>query len=151
MTNGRGMMKFSRGFMRFGRGLPIVPAAVRAENPFGISTHTLSSSFLGNMFWCAPPPPRAPEWQHSRDLPSASAGRPGIHPRWIASKSVMPEKRRRMTSPGVNSMSIAVCTSCGTRECNVFDVKGWTREVREVDMEYQGAWNAGMLLKRLQF
>mmetsp|Transcript_7003 Transcript_7003/g.20514 ORF Transcript_7003/g.20514 Transcript_7003/m.20514 type:complete len:442 (-) Transcript_7003:436-1761(-) len=51
MTNGRGMMKFSRGFMRFGRGLPIVPAAMRADNPFSISTHTLSSSFVANMFW----------------------------------------------------------------------------------------------------
>lgn len=51
MTNGEGMMTFSRGFMRFGRGLPIVPAAMRAHSDFGISTHTLSSSFVANMFW----------------------------------------------------------------------------------------------------
>jgi 1-acyl-sn-glycerol-3-phosphate acyltransferase len=51
MTNGRGMMRFSRGFMRFGKGLPIVPAAVRAAPAFGISTHTLTSSFGANMFW----------------------------------------------------------------------------------------------------
>lgn len=51
MTNGRGMMKFSRGFMRFGRGLPIVPAAVRSAAVFGLSTHTLTSSFGANMFW----------------------------------------------------------------------------------------------------
>jgi hypothetical protein len=51
MTNGTGMMRFSRGFMRFGKGLPIVPAAVRAAPAFGISTHTLTSSFGANMFW----------------------------------------------------------------------------------------------------
>lgn len=56
MTSGKGMMKFSRGFMRFGRDLPIVPAAMRAQSSFGISTHTLSSSFLANMFWCVPAP-----------------------------------------------------------------------------------------------
>lgn len=51
MTNGRAMMKFNRGFMRFSEGLPIVPVALRASLPWNISTHTLTSSFLSNMFW----------------------------------------------------------------------------------------------------
>lgn len=51
MTNGMGMMRFSRGFMRFGRGLPVVPLALRARPAFGISSHTLTSSFLANLFW----------------------------------------------------------------------------------------------------
>ena len=75
MTNGRGMMRFSRGFMRFGKGLPIVPAAVRAAPVFGISTHTLTSSFAANMFWfCFAPwvdlevtvlPPMRPQEVHT--------------------------------------------------------------------------------------
>lgn len=56
MTNGRGMMAFSRGFMRFAQGMPVVPVALRADIPWGISTHTITSSFLSNMFWfCFPP------------------------------------------------------------------------------------------------
>ena len=51
MTNGRGMMKFNRGFMRFSEGLPVVPVALRATLPWDIATHTLTSSFLSNMFW----------------------------------------------------------------------------------------------------
>lgn len=51
MTNGIGMMKFNKGFMRFADGLPVVPIALRASLPWGISTHTLNSSFLMNMFW----------------------------------------------------------------------------------------------------
>ena len=51
MTNGKGMMRFSRGFMRFGRGLPVVPLALRARPAFSINSHTLSSSFLANLFW----------------------------------------------------------------------------------------------------
>jgi len=51
MTNGSGMMKFNKGFMRFAEGLPVVPVALRASLPWGISTHTLNSSFLMNMFW----------------------------------------------------------------------------------------------------
>ena len=51
MTNGRGMMKFNRGFMRFSEGLPVVPVALRATLPWGIATHTLTSSILSNMFW----------------------------------------------------------------------------------------------------
>lgn len=51
MTNGKGMMKFSRGFMRFGKGLPIVPCALNVHTSFGIRTHTLTSSFLANLFW----------------------------------------------------------------------------------------------------
>ena len=84
MTNGRGMMRFSRGFMRFGKGLPIVPAAVRAEPAFGISTHTLTSSFGANMFWfCFAPwvaldvtvlPPMQP--REARLLDFLNSGRP---------------------------------------------------------------------------
>ena len=51
MTNGKAMMRFSRGFMRFGRGLPVVPVALRARTAFDINTHTITSSFAGNMFW----------------------------------------------------------------------------------------------------
>ena len=51
MTNASGMMRFSRGFMRFADKLPVVPVAARVQLPFGISTHTLTSSFLANMFW----------------------------------------------------------------------------------------------------
>ena len=51
MTNGTGMMKFSRGFLRFADGLPVVPVALRARLPWNISTHTLDSSFLDNLFW----------------------------------------------------------------------------------------------------
>lgn len=51
MTNGRGMMKFNKGFMRFSEGLPVVPIALRAQLPWGILTHTLHSSFLSNLFW----------------------------------------------------------------------------------------------------
>ena len=52
MTNGTGMMKFNKGFMRFASELPVVPVALRASLPWGISTHTINSSFLMNMFWC---------------------------------------------------------------------------------------------------
>lgn len=51
MTNGRGMMKFSRGFMLFAQRLPVAPMALRAELPWGLATHTLTSSFAANMFW----------------------------------------------------------------------------------------------------
>ncbi|KAK9809268.1 hypothetical protein WJX72_012446 [[Myrmecia] bisecta] len=51
MTNGKGMMKFSRGFLRFGKDLPIVPVALRCTAPWGLQTHTLTSSFLANLFW----------------------------------------------------------------------------------------------------
>lgn len=50
LTNGRAMLRFSRGFMRFADGAPVVPAAVRAHT-WGLSTHTLLSSFAGNWFW----------------------------------------------------------------------------------------------------
>lgn len=56
MTNGKGMMTFSRGFMRFAQGMPVVPVALRADIPWGLSTHTRTSSFLANLFWfCFPP------------------------------------------------------------------------------------------------
>ena len=45
------MMRFSRGFMRFAKNGPVVPVAMRACLPWGISTHTLTSSFLANLFW----------------------------------------------------------------------------------------------------
>ena len=51
MTNGRGMMRFSRGFMTFAKRLPVVPVALRARLPWGLHTHTLTSSFAANMFW----------------------------------------------------------------------------------------------------
>lgn len=51
MTNGRGMMRFSRGFMAFAKRLPVVPVALRARLPWGLHTHTLTSSFAANMFW----------------------------------------------------------------------------------------------------
>lgn len=53
MTNGAGMMRFSRGFLRFGRDLPIAPVVLRASVPWNmdLQTHTLTSSFLSNLFW----------------------------------------------------------------------------------------------------
>ena len=51
MTNGSGMVQFSRGFMRFGRSLPIVPVALRVTVPWNIQTHTLTSNFAANLFW----------------------------------------------------------------------------------------------------
>ena len=51
MTNGSGMVQFSRGFMRFGKTLPIVPVALRVTVPWNIQTHTLTSSFAANLFW----------------------------------------------------------------------------------------------------
>jgi hypothetical protein len=30
---------------------PVVPVALQARNPLGIRTHTLTSSFLANLFW----------------------------------------------------------------------------------------------------
>ena len=51
MTNGTGMVQFSRGFMRFGKTLPIVPVALRVTVPWNIQTHTLTSSFAANLFW----------------------------------------------------------------------------------------------------
>ncbi len=56
MTNGQGMMRFTRAFMTFADGLPLVPAALEAHTPWGLDTHTLRSSYLANMFWfCFPP------------------------------------------------------------------------------------------------
>lgn len=51
MTNGSGMVQFSRGFMRFGKALPIVPVALRVTVPWNIQTHTLTSNFAANLFW----------------------------------------------------------------------------------------------------
>lgn len=51
MTNGNGMVQFSRGFMLFGKTLPIVPVALRVTVPWNIQTHTLTSSFAANLFW----------------------------------------------------------------------------------------------------
>ena len=51
MTNGTGMVQFSRGFMRFGKTLPIVPVALRVTVPWNIQTHTLTSNFAANLFW----------------------------------------------------------------------------------------------------
>jgi hypothetical protein len=46
------MMQFSRGFMKFvPPGTPVVPVALRAHTPWGVRTHTLTSSFLANLFW----------------------------------------------------------------------------------------------------
>lgn len=51
MTNGAGMVRFSRGFMRFGKSLPIVPVALKVSVPWDIRTHTLTSNFAANLFW----------------------------------------------------------------------------------------------------
>ena len=53
MTNGSGMMTFSRGFMRLvSPGVPVVPVLLRLSTPgFSVRTHTLDSSFLANLFW----------------------------------------------------------------------------------------------------
>lgn len=53
MTNGSvGMMRFSRGFMRFAAQLPIVPAALRVRSALPeVRSHTLTSSFMANLFW----------------------------------------------------------------------------------------------------
>ncbi|KAL3138592.1 hypothetical protein ABBQ32_006359 [Trebouxia sp. C0010 RCD-2024] len=51
MTNGSGMVQFSRGFMLFAKNLPIVPVALRVTVPWNIQTHTLTSSFAANLFW----------------------------------------------------------------------------------------------------
>jgi hypothetical protein len=41
-----------RGFMKFVHpDTPVVPVALRARNPLGVRTHTLTSSFLANLFW----------------------------------------------------------------------------------------------------
>ena len=44
-------MPFSRGFMLFAQRLPVVPVALQAALPWGLHTHTLTSSFAANMFW----------------------------------------------------------------------------------------------------
>jgi 1-acyl-sn-glycerol-3-phosphate acyltransferase len=55
MTHGRGgMMRWSRGFMRFASDLPVVPVALRLTPPAfaaGVRSHTLTSSFVANLFW----------------------------------------------------------------------------------------------------
>ena len=46
------MMRFSRGFMLFADALPVVPVALRVRPAFpDVRCHTVSSSFLGNLFW----------------------------------------------------------------------------------------------------
>ncbi|KAF5832270.1 hypothetical protein DUNSADRAFT_11913 [Dunaliella salina] len=50
MTNGAGMLQFSRGFTKFSRpGTPVVPVALKTHIPWGIRTHTLTSSFALNL------------------------------------------------------------------------------------------------------
>lgn len=52
MTNGSGMMRFSRGFMLFADKLPVVPVALRVKTAFPeVKSHTLTSPFLANLFW----------------------------------------------------------------------------------------------------
>jgi hypothetical protein len=52
MTNGSGMMRFSRGFMLFADQLPVVPVALRIKTAFPeVKCHTLDSPFLANLFW----------------------------------------------------------------------------------------------------
>jgi hypothetical protein len=52
MTNGSGMMRFSRGFMLFADKLPVVPVALRIKTAFPeVKCHTLDSPFLANLFW----------------------------------------------------------------------------------------------------
>lgn len=49
MTNGAGVMEFNRGCALVRA--PVVPVALRCRHALGISSHTLTSSFLENMFW----------------------------------------------------------------------------------------------------
>ncbi|KAJ9521102.1 hypothetical protein QJQ45_022799 [Haematococcus lacustris] len=53
LTNGSSMLQFSRGFTKFVKPGEtwVVPVALRARTPFGIRTHTLTSSFLANLFF----------------------------------------------------------------------------------------------------
>lgn len=52
MTNGRGMMRFSRGFMKFAADLPVVPCALRVSTCTPeVRSHTLTSNFGANLFW----------------------------------------------------------------------------------------------------
>lgn len=52
MSSGSSMLRFSRGFVRFSRSVPVAPMALRMSTPLpGVSTHTLTSSFLANLFW----------------------------------------------------------------------------------------------------
>ena len=53
VTNGRvGMMQFSRGFCNIIReGQVVVPVVLRTKTAFDIRSHTLTSSFLSNLFW----------------------------------------------------------------------------------------------------
>ena len=49
MSSGAAVLRFSRGFALLDA--PVVPIACRAVHAFGISTHTLTSSFGANLFW----------------------------------------------------------------------------------------------------
>jgi hypothetical protein len=49
MSSGAAVLRFSRGFALLDA--PVVPIACRARHAFGISTHTLTSSFGANLFW----------------------------------------------------------------------------------------------------
>ncbi|KAG2491837.1 hypothetical protein HYH03_009793 [Edaphochlamys debaryana] len=59
MTNGRGMLRFSRGFTKLlnlkqkggAQPVPVVPVALRVRCMDGVNTHTLTSSFMANLFW----------------------------------------------------------------------------------------------------
>lgn len=45
-------MRFSRGFMLFADKLPVVPVALRVKPALpAVRSHTVSSSFLANLFW----------------------------------------------------------------------------------------------------
>lgn len=50
ITNGMGMLQFTRGFMKFAKDSPIVPVALRVSHPFEVNLHTLTSSFIANLF-----------------------------------------------------------------------------------------------------
>ena len=49
MSSGAGVLRFSRGFALLRA--PVVPITFRCRHAFGISTHTLTSSFGANLFW----------------------------------------------------------------------------------------------------
>jgi hypothetical protein len=52
LTNGSGLLQFSRGFTKFAPpGTSVVPVALRTHTPFGLRTHTLTSSFAQNLFF----------------------------------------------------------------------------------------------------
>lgn len=111
MTNGSGMMRFSRGFLKFAHSLPVVPVALKLHTPFDIRTHTLNSGFLANLFWLsfcpwvraevtalpamrlAPTEKKAAFVQRLQQAIADHLGQP-VHPLTIKQKKQMMQRRR---------------------------------------------------------